>query len=118
MASYSVHMTKMAERDVAEAVGYLLGQGENQAAKELADELDKVIVSLETYPFRAHVPFELKDFPDKSVREISVFGFRPIFRVLDREVFVLFVAHSKRSIEDELIQRAMRFGLWGFNAEE
>lgn len=108
----------MADRDVAEAIRYLLGRWEIQAAKDFADELEKTVTSLEAYPFRAHIPDELKDFPDKSVREIPVFSYRLIYRILDCEVFVLFVAHGKRSIENELIRRAMRFGPLDFDAEE
>ena len=109
-------MTKMADRDVAETTRYLLGRREIQAAKDFLGELEKTVKSLETYPFRAHVPHELKDFPDKSVREALVFSYRLIYRVLDREIFVLFVAHGKRSIEHELIRRAMRFGPLDFRA--
>ncbi len=109
-------MTRMADRDVAEATRYLLGQWEIQAARDFSDELEKVVTSLEKYPFRAHIPNELKDFPDKSVMEVLFFSYRLIYRVIDREIFVLFVAHGKRSIENELIRRAMRFGPLDFRA--
>jgi toxin ParE1/3/4 len=111
-------MTKMAEDDIAETTGYLLGQFEIQAAEDFINEIEASVKSLARYPFRAHTPKELKDFPEKSVRELPVFSHRLIFRVLDKEVFVLFVAHGKREIENELIQRAMRFGSLDFGQGE
>lgn len=117
-APYSVHMTKIAERDMAETARYLIGRSEFHAAKDFIDEIERAVGSLEKYPFRAPVPHELQEYPDTSIREMPVFGHRLIYRILDRDVFVLFVAHGKRSIEDELIKRALRFGPMDFDHNE
>ena len=117
-ALYSVHVTKMADRDIAETTKYLIGRSEFQAAKDFIDAIESAVESLEKYPFRTHVPHELKEYPDNSIREMPVFGHRLIYRVLDRDVFVLFVPHAKRSIEDELIRRALRFGPMDFDQGE
>ena len=104
-------MTRLADRDVAEAIRYLIEKFEFQAAKDFVEEIERAMQSLEKYPFRCPVPRELKDFPDNSIREILVFSHRLIYRIIDSDVFVLFVPHGKRSIEDELVMRALRFGL-------
>lgn len=114
-ASYSVHMTKMADRDIAETTAYLVGRFEFQAANDFIDAIECAVRSLEKYPFRAHIPHELQEYPDTSIRELPVFGHRLIYRILEPDVFVLFVPHGKRSIEDALIQRALRFGPLDFN---
>lgn len=107
--SYSVHVTRMADRDIADTIKYLIGRCEFQAAKDFIDEIERAVDSLENYPSRYPVPYELKDYPDNSIREMPVFSHRLIYRVLNLDVFVLFVPHGKRSIEDELVKRALRF---------
>lgn len=113
--SYSVHVTKMADRDIVETTNYLISRFEFQAARDFIDAIERAVESLEKYPFRTHIPHELKEYPDNSIREMPVSSYRLIYRVLDRNVFVLFVAHGKRSIEDELIKRALRFGPMDFD---
>ena len=108
--SYSVHMTRMADRDLRETIKYLVGKSEFQAAKDFLDAIESAVTSLEKYPFRNSVPDELKEYPDTSVRETLVFSHRVIYRVMDQDVFVLFIPHGRRSIEDELVKRALRFG--------
>lgn len=108
--AYAVHMTAMAERDLAESTEYLIGRLEFQAAKDFIAEIERAIELLEKYPFRTHIPHELREYPDSSIREMPVFSHRLIYRVLDLDVFVLFVPHGKRSVEDELVRRALRFG--------
>ena len=103
---YAVHVTRMADRDIAETTNYLLSRLEFQAAKDFIDAIERAVESLEQYPFRMHTPHELQEYPDTSIREMPVFSHRLIYRVLDRDVFVLFVPHGKRSIEDELIASA------------
>ena len=115
---YAVHVTRMADRDIAETTNYLLSRFEFQAAKDFIDAIERAVESLEKYPFRTHTPHELQEYPDTSIREMPVFGHRLIYRVLDRDVFVLFVPHGKRSIEDELIKRALRFGPLEFEQGE
>jgi Plasmid stabilization system protein len=108
--SFAVHMTKMADRDLKETIKYFAGKYEFQAAKDFLDAVESAVSSLEKYPFRNPVPDELKEYPDNSVRETLVFSHRLIYRVVERDVFVLFVPHGKRSIEDELVKRALRLG--------
>ncbi|CAK7063158.1 MAG: hypothetical protein DELT_01516 [Desulfovibrio sp.] len=107
---YSVQVTRMADRDIADTTNYLLSRFEFQAAKDFIAAIERAVESLEKYPFRAPVPHELQEYPDTAIREMPVFGHRLIYRVLERDVFILFVPHGKRSIEDELIKRALRFG--------
>lgn len=106
-APYSVHITQMADRDIAATTMYLVGRFEFQAAKDFIAAIERAVESLRNYPFRAHVPHELQEYPDSSIREMPVYGHRLIYRVTGRDVFVLFVPHGKRSIEDELVRRAL-----------
>lgn len=108
-AHYAIHMTRMAERDIAETTAYLIRQSELQAAKDFINAVERVVESLETYPFRNHVPYELQDFPDSAIRESLAVSHRIIYRIRGDTIFVLFVAHCKRNIEEELLKRALRF---------
>lgn len=117
-AAYFVHVTQTADRDIAETTGYLLGRFEFQAAKDFIDAIERAVESLEKYPFRDHIPHELQEYPDNAIREMPVFSHRLIYRVVGKDVFVLFVPHGKRSIEDELIKRALRFGPMDFERGE
>lgn len=108
---FSVHITKAAENDLSAIIDYLLGQDATEVAAELWRSFEEAFVSLCKLPLRGHTPPELSQYPDKRIREVHVSAYRLIYRVSDKEVFILFIADGRREIQQTLVERALRFGL-------
>ncbi len=107
-AAYQVHITQGAEADISSAVDYLLAQDEGDVAAQLVQEFSEAFKSLEQLPHRGHFPPELAELPDKNIRELHVSVYRLIYRIVESDVFILFVADSRRNIQQALINRALR----------
>ncbi len=107
---FAVRITKMAEKDVAAAIDYLLAQGAEEAAAALWADFEAAFTALRTLPLRGHTPPELAEYPDKRIREVHARNYRIIYRIAQQDVFILFVADARRNITEELVDRALRFG--------
>jgi toxin ParE1/3/4 len=107
----TVHVTRLAEEDIAAVLDYLLAQDAAPAASELLRRFENAFASLKKYPARGHVPPELLEYPDKRIRELHVGVYRLIYRYFEQDVYVLFVADGRRNIQDSLLERALRFGV-------
>ena len=108
---FSVHITKAAEGDIEAAISYLLSQGADEAAVELWQLFEEAFTSLEGLPLRGHFPPELREYPDRHIREIHAGTYRLIYRVIERAVYILFVADTRRDIQKTLFERALSFGM-------
>ena len=106
---FTVHITREAERDINGALDYLLAQDAFQAAADLWAEFEKAFTSLGKFPLRGHIPPELVEFPDKRIREIHASVYRIIYRVVENQVYILFVVDGRRNIQSALLDRALRF---------
>lgn len=108
---FGVHVTKAAEGDIESAIDYLLSQGADDAALGLWQAFEEAFASLKKLPLRGHFPPELGEHPDKRIREIHVSVYRLIYRVIENEVYILFVSDGRRDIQKTLLERALRFGM-------
>ncbi|MDR2744124.1 MAG: type II toxin-antitoxin system RelE/ParE family toxin [Desulfovibrio sp.] len=108
---FSVHLSKLAEDGLNAIMDYLLSQDADSATLELWENFEDAFNSLREFPSRGHLPPELHEYPDKHIREIHVGVYRVIYRIRNNEVFVLFIADSRRDIQKLLLDRALVFGL-------
>ncbi len=108
---FAVHITRAAEGDIESAVGYLLSQGADGAALELWQAFDEAFTSLKALPLRGHFSPELEEHPDKRIREIHVSVYRLIYRIIENDVYILFMADGRRDIQKTLLERVLRFGM-------
>ena len=108
---FTVHIASAAEGDMEAALDYLLAQDARGAALDLWQAFEKAFASLEMFPLRGHVPPELHFYPDKRIREVHVYAYRLSYRVVEEDVYILFVADGRRDIQQALIERALRFGM-------
>ena len=107
-ATYQVIITEGAEADISSIVDYLLAQDESEVAAQLAQEFAETFKSLEQLPHRGHFSPELAELPDKNIRELHVGVYRLIYRITEQEALILFVADSRRNIQQALINRTLR----------
>jgi toxin ParE1/3/4 len=107
---FTVHITKLAEDDLNAIIDYLLFQDADSVALELWEDFEAAFNSLREFPSRGHLPPELHEYPDKRIREMHVGVYRVIYRIRNNEVFVLFIADSRRDIQKLLLDRALTFG--------
>jgi toxin ParE1/3/4 len=106
---YSIQITREAENDITSTLEYLLAQNASQAARELWQDFEKAFASLNKFPLRGLLPPELFEYPDKRIREIHAGAYRIMYRVSDRNIYILFVADRRRNIQTTLLDRALRF---------
>ena len=106
--AYQVSITQGAEADISSIVDYLLTQNEAELAAQLLQEFAKAFNSLEQLPHRGHFPPELAELPNKHIRELHVSVYRLIYRIIEQDVLILFVADGRRNIQQALVNRALR----------
>ena len=110
-AAYQVSITQGAEADISSIVDYLLTQNEAELAAQLLQEFAKAFNSLEQLPHRGHFPPELAELTklsNKHLRELHVSVYRLIYRIIEQDVLILFVADGRRNIQQALVNRALR----------
>ena len=107
-ATYQVSITQGAEADIMSTIDFLLPQGDDDFAGQLLQEFSNAFKSLEQFLSRGHFPPELAELPDKAIRELHVNVYRLIYRIVEQNVFILFVADGRRNIQQALVNRAMR----------
>lgn len=104
---FPVQFTKSSKEDLREILRYIMENDDAGTAKQLVNTIRKQGESqLKTLPLRGKVVPELQPMT-KEYRQILVKPYRIIYRVMkDKNVVtVLVVAHTKRSIEDMLLDR-------------
>ena len=107
-STYQVSITQGAEADIASIIDFLLAQGDDDFVGQLLQEFSDAFKSLEQFPSRGHFPPELAELPDKAIRELHVNVYRLIYRTIEQNVFILFVADGRRNIQQALVNRALR----------
>ena len=105
---YKVHITRQAEEDVNSIIDYLLSQEALQTARDLWSEFEKAFASLDKFPLRGHIPPELAEYPDKRIREVHASVYRIVYRISDKQVYILLVADGRRDLQSILVERALR----------
>jgi toxin ParE1/3/4 len=74
----------------------------------LLDNIEKIMVSLETVPQRGHCPPELERVGIFEFREIFFKPYRIIYQVIKSDVFVHCVLDGRRNLQDILQERLLR----------
>lgn len=107
MARYRVALTAGAERDLDGICAWIEQQRGADAVHEWLERFDQAIGSLETFPDRGSVPPELAALGIKDFRQKPFNPYRIVYRVLDRKVFILLVAHARRDFQSLLQERLL-----------
>ena len=104
---FQVLWAEEAIQDLEAIVGYIAADNPVNA-KNLLTKLRGRAASLDTSPMRGRVVPELARFGIRSWRELVVKPYRIIYRVAEKEVYVLAVFDGRRDLEDVLLERLVR----------
>lgn len=107
---FEVRITKGAESDLEALYNYVaLNRSRDEAAVLLDGILDKII-TLETFPLRGPVCPELDRLGIQEFRQIYHEPYRLIYRVIDKIVYVMIIADSRRDMKALLERRLLGRG--------
>ncbi len=101
---HQVVWAKIAENDLKEIIEFISVESPGNALKILKKMKDRAS-SFYTLPERGRVVPELLDQGISQYRELIISPWRLIYRIAEREIFVLSVIDSRRNVEDILLKR-------------
>ena len=104
--SFSVLLTDDAVRDLEELYDYIDQHDVPGKADYVLEQIEKVFTSLSENPRRGVYPNELVSIGIKEYREIFFKPYRIIYRIIEKNVFVLLIVDGRRNMQ-ELLQRRL-----------
>jgi toxin ParE1/3/4 len=99
---YRVEITRSAEIDIREICLYVSEDSE-PSALSLAQELEKQIKTLETFPLRCPVIPESQEL-GTEYRHLIYGNYRTIFKIAGPRVIIMRIVHGARLLDMELIR--------------
>jgi toxin ParE1/3/4 len=108
MPGFRLGLTAGAEGDIDAICGWIEHEGGLGGVDEWLEKFSEAIGSLGTFPDRGSVPAELAAIGIKDFRQKQFKPYRIVYRVLQRDVFILLVAHGRRDFQSLLEQRLLR----------
>ena len=104
--SFSVLLTDDAVRDLEELYDYIDHHDVPGKADYVLEQIEKVFSSLSENPRRGVYPKELVSIGIKEYREIFFKPYRIIYRIIEKNIFVLLIVDGRRNMQ-ELLQRRL-----------
>jgi len=101
---YQVIWAKVAENDLKEIIEYISVESPHNAFKTL-QKIKETASGLYTLPERGRVVPELQGQGISQYREFIIPPWRLIYRIAEREIYVLSIIDSRRNVEDILLKR-------------
>jgi toxin ParE1/3/4 len=101
---YRVVWSNVAENDLRSIIEYIAKESPSHAFK-IFKSIKKRASMLYTLPERGRIVPELRDQGILQYREMIIPPWRILYRISEREVYVLSVLDSRRNIEDILLKR-------------
>jgi toxin ParE1/3/4 len=105
---FSVVMMEDAENDLVDIYQYVSLNDTTEKAERLLDNIEKVILQLETLPSRGNYPPELERVGIHDYREVFFKPYRIIYQISGAEVFVHCVLDGRRDMQSLLQQKLLR----------
>ena len=101
---YKILWADVAKQDISDIIEYIAIENPANALKIL-QKIRKMASILHSLPERGRVVPELQDQGILIYREIVTAPWRIIYRISDKNVYVLSVLDARRNIEDILLKR-------------
>jgi toxin ParE1/3/4 len=102
--AYEVQWSKISEKDLVAIIKYIAD--DNPARDyEVFQEVKRKASNLRSLPERGRLVPELQEQGITQYRELVIPPWRLIYRITEKEVYVLSVLDSRRNIEDMLLKR-------------
>ena len=102
---FTVLLTHDAARDLDELYDYIARQDAPRKADYVLEQIEKTFSQLSEFPERGY-PKDLLTLGVREYREIFFKPYRIIYRVLDKNVYVLLIADGRRDMQS-LLQRRL-----------
>jgi toxin ParE1/3/4 len=103
---FTVLLTHDAARDLDELYDYIARHDAPRKADYVLEQIEKTFSQLSESPERGAYPKELLALGAREYREIFFKPYRIIYRVLDKNVYVLLIADGRRDMQS-LLQRRL-----------
>jgi toxin ParE1/3/4 len=103
---FAVFLTNDAARDLEEIYSYVALHDSSQKADHVLEHIEKAFSSLSKFPERGVYPKELIALGIREYREIFFKPYRIIYRIKDKNVYVLLIVDGRREMQS-LLQRRM-----------
>jgi len=104
--SFSVWLTDDAVRDLDELYGYIQLHDIPGKADHVLERIEKAFISLSETPERGAYPKELLALGVREYREIFFKPYRIIYRIMEKNVYVLLIVDGRRDMQ-VLLQRRL-----------
>ena len=103
---FAVFLTDDAARDLGELYDYIALHDAPQRANYVLEQIEKAFSRLSKFPKRDAHPKELLALGILEYRETFFKPYRIIYRVLDKDVYILLIADGRRDMQT-LLQRRL-----------
>ena len=103
---FTVLLTNDAARDLDELYDYIALHDTPRKADFVLEQIEKAFSKLSEFPERGAYPKELLALGIREYREIFFKPYRIIYRVMDKNVYVLLVVDGRRDMQS-LLQRRL-----------
>ena len=104
---FKVLLTDDAARDLDELYDYIARHDASRKADYVLEQIEKGFSKLSEFPERGAYPKELLALGIREYREIFFKPYRVIYRVLDKNVYVLLIVDGRRDMQALLQQRLL-----------
>lgn len=103
---FAVLLTNNAARDLEELYDYIALHDAPQKADYVLKQVEKAFSTLSEFPERGAYPKELVALGIREYREIFFKPYRIIYRVIDKNIYVLSIVDGRRDMQT-LLQRRL-----------
>ena len=103
---FAVLLTNDAARDLNELYDYIAVHDSPRKADYVLEQIEKTFSKLSEFPERGVYPKELLELGIREYREIFFKPYRIIYRVMDKNVYVLLIVDGRRDMQS-LLQRRL-----------
>jgi len=102
----AVLLTNDAARDLNELYDYIAVHDSPRKADYVLEQIEKTFSTLSEFPERGVYPKELLKLGIREYREIFFKPYRIIYRVMDKNVYVMLIVDGRRDLQS-LLQRRL-----------
>jgi toxin ParE1/3/4 len=103
---FAFFLTNDAAHDLDELYDYIAGHDAPQEADYVLEQIENAFSRLSEFPERGAYPKELLALGIREYREVFFKPYRIIYRVVDKNVYVLMIADGRRDLQS-LLQRRL-----------
>ena len=104
---FEVLLTNGAKNDLEEIHYYVVTNRSVETAEKLLEDILEKIETLEKLPSRGAIPPELERLGMNDFRQLILFPYRLIYRIIGYKVYILVIADGRRDFQSLLERRLL-----------